>query len=229
MIVEFLKTKTILFIEDNETVAKHSIPLFNEFVQKVLYATSIMNAQTLLKSHDVDIIISDIKLNDENGLDFIQKIREDNISIPIIIISGHKDETFLFRSIPLNLTAYLLKPIILEELIEAFKRCCIMLKDSQQTTTEIIMIKDGWSYNKDLKTIQNSHELFILSKKENLFVELLIQNPTRIITKSMIESSVWGHEVMSDAAIANFILRIRKRFGKEFVHTIPDIGYRLTL
>ena len=224
-----LQTKTILFLEDNETIAKHSIALFNEFVQTVYHAVRIIDAQSLLKSHTIDIIISDIELDGENGLDFIQKVRDENPSVPIIIISGHKDEIFLFRSIPLNLTAYLLKPIILKELIDVFRRCCDKLEHSQQITPVTIAIKDGWDYNQELKTIQNTKELFILNKKENLFIELLLQNQNRVITKNMIHSSVWKHEEMSDAAVANFILRIRKRFGKEFIHTIPDIGYRLTL
>jgi two-component system, OmpR family, response regulator VanR len=226
---DFLQTKTILFLEDNQTIAKHSIALFKEFVPTVHHAVNIIEAQTLLNSHTIDIIISDIKLDGENGLDFIQRVRKENPLIPIIIISGHKDEAFLFRSIPLNLTGYLLKPIVLEELIDVFRHCCEKLESCKKSIISTIPIKNAWEYNQELKTLQNSNELFILSKKEILFIELLLENRNRIITKNMIHSSVWNHEDMSDAALANFILRIRKRFGKDFVYTIPDIGYRLTL
>lgn len=221
-----LTDKSILFIEDDKEVAKHSIVLFQEFVENVYHASSTAEADTVLQSHTVDIIISDIKLKTENGLDFIYRIRQENPFVPIIIISGHKDEAFLFRSITLGLTAYLLKPIAYDDLIDAFERCSDKIAQNQQ---DLVKMKDGWQYSQELKTLQKNNELFILNKKEILFIELLIQNKDRIITKSMIQTSVWESEEMSDAAISNFILRIRKRFGKTFIYTVPDIGYRYTL
>ena len=38
---------------------------------------------------------------------------------------------------------------------------------------------------------------------------------------------VYEYETMSDSALNNFIMRIRRRFGKTFLHTIPDVGYKL--
>ena len=40
---------------------------------------------------------------------------------------------------------------------------------------------------------------------------------------------VYEDESMSDSALNNFVLRIRKRFGKNFLHTIPDIGYKMII
>ena len=37
------------------------------------------------------------------------------------------------------------------------------------------------------------------------------------------------YEPMSESALNNFILRIRKRFGKDFLHTIPNIGYKMII
>ncbi|MDD2698080.1 MAG: helix-turn-helix domain-containing protein [Arcobacteraceae bacterium] len=69
--------------------------------------------------------------------------------------------------------------------------------------------------------------MFELNKKEILFFEMLCNNKTKIITKDMIANIVYENEIMSDSAVNNFILRIRKRFGKTFLHTIPDIGYKM--
>ena len=56
---------------------------------------------------------------------------------------------------------------------------------------------------------------------------MLCENKKRIITKDMFAKCVYEYEPMSDSALNNFILRIRKRFGKNFLHTIPDVGYKL--
>lgn len=224
--LERLKDKVILFLEDNIEFAANTIDLLQVFVRHVYHAQNISEANQLLNSNLIDIIICDIKLKNENGLDFIQDFRNQNTKIPIVVISGHKDEEFLFRAIPLGLTAYLLKPIKYEALINVLHQCLEMIDMHQM---EKIELKDGWFYNIENKCLEKEGSVYALNKKEALFIELLSQNRDRLITKEMINGSVWQFDEMSDSAISNFILRIRRRFGKNFVFTIPDIGYRLKM
>lgn len=224
--LSYLKDKTILFVEDNAEFAANTTTLLNIFVEQVIHASTLGEAHDVLAHKTIDIIITDIKLKNENGIDFIRDIRSADNSTPIIIISGHKDEDFLFRSIPLNLTAYLLKPIKYEDLIDALKRCSEKLKVQNQTQKEL---KEGWVYESETKTLLKENQHYSLNKKEALFMELLSINRDRLITKEMLQSSVWIEDEMSDSAVTNFILRIRRRFGKNFIYTIPDLGYRFRL
>ncbi len=221
-----LKTKTLLFLEDNDEFAINTTALLSIFVREVIRVSMISEAKTVLREKSVDLIVTDIKLKSENGIDFIRHLRAEDTAMPVIIISGHKDEEFLFRSIPLGLTAYLLKPIKYDELIDALSRCAEKLVVSQTGVREL---KEGWSYESDTKTLLNEGKHFNLNKKEALFIELLSLNRNRLITKEMIQESVWMEDEMSDSAITNFIMRIRRRFGKNFIYTIPDLGYRFKL
>lgn len=221
--LEYLKDKTILFLEDNETFAENTTTLLTIFVNTVIHAKTIDEANHILSSQKVDIIISDIKLKNENGIDFIRNFRHNDTKTPIIIISGHKDEEFLFRSIPLGLTAYLLKPIKYEDLITALSQCSEKIKASEQTKKEL---KEGWVYDSDTKFLSKEGKEYSLNKKESLFMELLAANRERLITKEMLQNNVWLDDEMTDSAITNFIMRIRRRFGKDFIYTIPDLGYR---
>lgn len=58
---------------------------------------------------------------------------------------------------------------------------------------------------------------------------MLCENKSKIITRNMILNIVYEDENMSDASLNNFIMRLRKRFGKKFLHTIPDVGYKMIL
>ena len=58
---------------------------------------------------------------------------------------------------------------------------------------------------------------------------MLCENKKRVITKDMFLQFVYEDENMSDSALNNFVLRLRKRFGKNFLHTIPDIGYKMII
>ena len=60
-------------------------------------------------------------------------------------------------------------------------------------------------------------------------MDLLCINKDRLITKDMLQASVWQEDEMSDSAVTNFMLRIRRRFGKDFIYTIPDLGYRFKI
>ncbi len=222
--LKYLKDKTILFLEDNVEFAVNTIVLLEVFVQKVYHAQTISEAHNLFNHYPINIIICDIKLKNENGLDFIRDFRENDTDTPILIISGHKDEEFLLRAIPLRLTAYLLKPIKYEAMLDALNQCAEAI---QLNRIEKIELKEGWYYDSRNKFLEKEGQVFSLNKKEALFMELLSQNRDRLITKEMINAAVWQYEEMSDSAITNFLLRIRRRFGKNFIFTIPDVGYRL--
>lgn len=224
--LEQLKDKSILFLEDNMDFANNTVVLFDVFVKNVYHAVTIDEAQAFLNREKIDIIITDIKLKQENGLDFITKFRETDPLTPIIILSGHKDQDFLFRAIPLKLTAYLLKPIKYDELIQALRACSEAISIQQK---EKIALKEGWYYNTKTKTLEKENKDFALNKKESLFMELIAHNHDRLISKEMIHERVWEFQEMTDSAVTNFILRIRRRFGKTFIYTIPDLGYRFKL
>ena len=66
-----------------------------------------------------------------------------------------------------------------------------------------------------------------LTKKEALFVELLYENKTAIVSKEMINERIWENNIMSDPALKNFLLRIRKKTFRDFFYTIQGVGYRL--
>ena len=77
------------------------------------------------------------------------------------------------------------------------------------------------------KSIYKNEQEIILSKKEALFIELLIRNKNSITSKDDINNFIWENEFMSESALKNFLLRVRKKIGKEFFYTIQNIGYRL--
>ncbi len=214
----------MLFIEDDEELSQMMIPIFKVFVKEVFYAPSLADAKEILNEQHIDLIFTDIHLKNENGLDFVKEIRSTNEEIPIIVLSGYKDEPLLLKAIPLGLTDYLIKPVNYTQLTIAFEKCIQKIgKVSQQR----ILLSNGFEYSVDEKKLVKEGVWYELKKKELLFMELLSKNKNRLITKEMIQDCVWEAEDMSDAALYNFIMRIRNRFGKDFIHMISNLGYRL--
>ena len=224
--MNFFNDKKLLLLEDSNEFVENAIALFNMFVKKTFVAKNIKEAFEILEKEKIDLIISDIHLKNECGLDFIKKFRETNNETPILILSGYKDEELLFKAMTLNLSGYLIKPINFKVLMEALVKCKNKIKFNNQ---KITMLKDGFNYDKELKIVTKEQDIFELNKKEILFFEMLCENKQRIITKDMLIKFVYEYEPMSESALNNFILRIRKRFGKDFLHTIPNIGYKMII
>lgn len=221
--LEILKDKNVLFVEDNEEFAQNFIALLSLFVKEVFHCRTLYESYGALKVQKIDMIICDIKLNNENGLDFIEFARKSSVQLPIVILSGNKNEEFLFRAIPLNLVAYLLKPVKYKELIDTLTKCAQCFKPSDH-----IVVRNGYAFDQGNRILQTPEGMTIeLSKKESAFVELLVACQNRIVTKDMMYESIWNFDYVSDQAIVNFIMRFRKKVGKDFIQTIPEAGYRL--
>ena len=67
----------------------------------------------------VDVIISDILLENENGINFLKYIKSKDILIPAILTTAHTDTNYLIESIKLKVENYLLKPINIDELLNS--------------------------------------------------------------------------------------------------------------
>lgn len=223
--MEILKTKNVLFIEDNDDFAQNFMTLLGLFVHKIWYCQTLTHARQTFTDESIDFIICDIKLNDENGFNFIEEVRKIETTMPIIVLSGNKNEEFLFRAIPLNLIAYLLKPITYKDFVASLEKCAEIFSKK-----ETVLLKNGDLFDTQNQTLTlKDGSVIEMSKKETLFLKLLVDNAQKIVTKDMLLATVWNYEDVSEGALANFVMRLRKKIGKNLIHTIAESGYRLGL
>ena len=221
--IKNLKNANILFLEDNLEFAENTIKLIKLYAQNVFHVVSIKDALECYENEKVDVIISDLKVEDGIALEFIEKIREQDRDIPIVIISAHTDEDFLLKAIPLNITLYGVKPIDFDEFEMILKKCAKLLNDNKIALNEDANL----FYDKLQKVIIKDNISIDLNKKEVDFVELLIKNRNGITTKDNLSETVWENAIMTDAALKNFFLRFRKKVGNECFITVHNVGYKL--
>jgi len=219
-----LKTLNILFLEDNEEFANNTTVFLSLYFKKVVLKKNIKEAIVAFNDIRIDAIITDVKLEDGNGLDFITQVRHRDKSIPIIVLSAHKDESFLFKAIGLNISSYELKPIGYENFISILKNLSLMFKPQ-----DIVEISNEIKYDYKMKELLRDNDITQLTKKEALFIELLIINRDEITTNAIIQRDIWGDKLMSDSAIKNLVLRLRKKTDSNFIVTVTGIGYKLLL
>ena len=109
----------ILYLEDDENLLKHTRDILEDFVNNIYAVKTISEALDILLNKKVDVIISDILLKDENGIDFLKHIKNKNINIPTILTTAHTDTQYLLDAIRLKVENYIIKPINIKELLNS--------------------------------------------------------------------------------------------------------------
>ena len=101
--LNILNNLNILYIEDEEIIKENIKKTLTLFCENIFDASNIEDAKIILQKYRIDIVITDINLPNENGIEFIKEFRKIDKKIPIIILSAYTDKNYLLEAIKLNL------------------------------------------------------------------------------------------------------------------------------
>jgi len=117
---EILNEFNILYIEDEVEVLKHTKAVLEDFAHAIFAVRSCEEAIAVLQQHQIDVIISDILLENESGIECLRHIKEEmGLHIPAILTTAYTDTELLLEAIKLKVENYLVKPISIKELLNA--------------------------------------------------------------------------------------------------------------
>ncbi len=123
--------KKVLFLDDEAPILKTYQRLIRQFEVQAFYAQNTADAKVILSTHHIDLIISDYRLEQETGLEFLTEMRKQYTHTPMIILSGYAEESFVKDAINSNtIQEYLLKPISLNEFQSLIKKYTECIKES---------------------------------------------------------------------------------------------------
>jgi len=127
--VEFLKTLTILYVEDDEQVREKFGVILNKLFKEVFVAHD--GVEGLQKFHQsnkdglyLDLIISDITMPNMDGVEFLSHIRKIDKNIPFIFTTAYTNSDFLLSSIQEGVTDYFVKPVDAKAIIQKVQKTC---------------------------------------------------------------------------------------------------------
>ena len=115
-----------VMIVDDEPIVRESLktfPWMSHQCELAACADNGYDALTQLQHQNIDIIISDIRMPQLNGLDFANKVREINPNVEIILLTGYAEFEYAKRALTLGIREYLLKPFRFEDVAKALASC----------------------------------------------------------------------------------------------------------
>lgn len=224
-----LKSSRMLYVEDHPGIREELADTFRLFVADVVEASAFDDALRAFQSDLFHCIVCDINLGDDgrDGLDLVEAIRAIDRTIPILVLTGHKDEALLMRSITLGLTGYLIKPIVLDELKQALIKCA---RQIEEHSPKKIPLGDGIYFDLAFSQIEHPDGMIRLGRKEFRLLRLLFEKQGKVVTRHEIESVVYDdEESFNDGALKSLMNKVRRKIGVPVIQTISSVGYSLRL
>ena len=120
---DFYRKLTVLYVEDDPEIRRTVESIMNKIFKELYVADDGEEALEIYsrlkkdKKH-LDAIISDINMPKVNGIELLERVREDNYDMPFIFTTAYSETDYLFDSIKKNATDYMLKPVDIGLLIE---------------------------------------------------------------------------------------------------------------
>ncbi len=217
-----LKNKTILFIEDNDSFREGITEFLKMHQINVIEATNKEEAlKEFYKNKDkIDLILSDLKLPDGDGIEILKTIKQIDPSIPFIFLTGQPDVESAVQALKAGAWDYLTKPVDLQHLFHKIQSCLENLslqkenkelkrKLSEITTSEFI-VGNSPAIRKVIEKAKQiaPTDITVLIEGESgtgkeLLANFIYQNSLRkdqpflkincgAIVKSLIESELFG-------------------------------------
>jgi len=225
-IVSILSDKKVLYAEDEAGIRQSISESLSLFFMDVL---AVNNGQAVLDEMHLshyDVLILDISMPGLDGLETAKAIRKTNATIPIIILTAHSEQEYLWRAVELKITKYLVKPLTKAMLIDALEHAALELL---QHNRQPIVLDRKSLYRPCRKSIVHFDKEISLSRMESRLLEYFIRHRNCIVSFEDVSDYLWGYDTPSKEAIKSLIKDLRKKVGKDLIRNVYGIGYLFTL
>jgi len=188
VVLEYIKSLTILCVEDNKTTQILYQSILEDVVGELIFADDGKDGYEKFTQNRVDIILSDYSMPVLNGLELIAKIRAKNQDIPIILGTAVEDINVVVEALRLGVNNFLRKPIMAYELLQILKTAAKFLIANEyiekKRVEKLKDLEDKNSYNsyqedlafaKELNILRNDFYYQMIDDKNISLVDFLYQ------------------------------------------------------
>jgi DNA-binding response OmpR family regulator len=217
----------ILIVDDEQKIRKviREYAEFNGFY--VSEAADGMDAVTLCRENDYDIIIMDVMMPKLDGFSAVKEIKKTK-DIPIIMLSARGEEYDKLFGFELGIDDYMVKPFSPKELIVRINVILTRRAPAQPENQGVIVI-DGLEINIPAREVSVDGVVVDLTPKEYDLLFYLAENRGIALSRDRLLQDIWGYDYFGDdRTIDTHIKNLRNNLGdyREKIVTLRGIGYK---
>jgi two-component system alkaline phosphatase synthesis response regulator PhoP len=221
--------KTLLLIEDEEDIAaliklQAEISGFKLFVE-----TDGINGYRAIERDKPDLVILDIMLPGQNGLDICRKMKHNPElkNIPVVILSAKNEELDVVLGLELGADDYVAKPFSPKIL---FSRVKAVLRRGKEPQKILKTISFGdFTLEVDRYLLRKADKYIPVTLSEFGILRRLLANRGKVLTRNQLLDDVQNDDAfIMDRNIDVHIASLRKKLGPNFhwIETVRGVGYR---
>jgi len=141
----------ILYVEDDISTRLTTHLLLQNFFKTIVLAVDGEDGFEKFRSHEFDLILSDINMPNMSGLEMLRKIRELDKNIPVLLLSAYNDSEYFLEAIELDVDGYILKPLKHEQFLK------VLYKMTKKI--ESFEISENYQKNLELEVKKRNEEI----------------------------------------------------------------------
>lgn len=221
----------LLIVEDDPGIAAFVCKGFREQGYTVNHVTDGHEALALACAQPHDAAIVDLMLPGLDGLSLIRQLRARGQHLPILILSARHSVDDRVLGLQTGSDDYLVKPFSFIELQARVQ--ALLRRRGEPNDTPLLRLGD-LSLNRLTRQAWRGDTEIALQPRELSLLEYLLQNPGRVLSKTMILERVWDYRFDPQTNVVDVLVcrlrgKIDKGFEPKLLHTLRGVGYVLKL
>jgi len=220
---------TIYIVEDDKNIREIESFALKNSGYTVLDFECAKDFYKKLAEKTPNLILLDIMLPDEDGLDIVKKLRHmpETKRIPIILVTAKSSEIDKVKGLDIGADDYITKPFGIMELISRVKA---LLRRSEAAEVEKFLRVGDIFLDRDKHAVYVKDEPCELTFKEYELLKLLLINEGIVMSRDVIMNRVWGIDFEGESRTLDMhikTLRQKLREAGSMIKTVRNVGYRL--
>ena len=246
--VNYSVEKSVLKINEAHTLIKLKLTVDTHYSSVMDYFEIFLERMTLcrkaaegfdrpslfweaLEKRKPDLVLLDIMLPEEDGIQILQKLRqrEDTKKLPVIMLTAKGSEYDKVMGLESGADDYVSKPFGMMELLARVKALLRRTEDLRPAQESRYVIGD-------LTVNRKRHEVFVkgeavtLTKKEFDMLCYLLENKGMVLTRDQLLNQIWGYDFDGENRTVDVHIRtLRQKLSDcgTYIETIRGIGYKI--
>jgi DNA-binding response OmpR family regulator len=232
-------TSRVLIVDDDPSIRQMVVDYLGDNEIQVTALASGREISQVTAHEMIDLLILDLKLPGEDGLDIARRIRADS-NMPIIMLTARKEEADRVMALELGADDYLTKPFSPRELLARIRALLRRSRAHETVADGLSKIRAyrfaGWELNVRVRRLKSPQgEVMTLRNAEFNLLAAFLASPQRVLTREQLLSMSHLHtDEVYDRAIDTQVGRLRRKLeehsaGQELIRTERGAGYVLAV
>ena len=235
-----VSTAHILAVDDDPSVRQMIVVYFGDNDIRVTAVPAARQIADAMARDTVDLVLLDLRLPDEDGMEVARKLRAEFAGLPIIMLTGRVDEADRVMGLELGADDYLTKPFSPRELL-ARVRALLRRSRTQQTVADGVQKVRayrfaGWELNVRLRRLTSPSNANVrLTNTEFNLLAAFLAAPERVLSRDqLLGLSRLHNDEVYDRSIDTMVGRLRRKLESpgvkaEIIRTERGAGYVFTV